>query len=125
MLIMGGNKAGQISQHPVLAACHQKFVEYLEGPNTRLMVIGYSFGDQHINDAIVSAARKGGLSIFLVGPSGIGMLENFDVQELIRGPQPLLTDLGPHVIGVSRRSLTTTFRNDRAEHAKLMRFFDG
>jgi hypothetical protein len=35
------------------------------------MVIGYSFSDRHINDAITEAAQRGALTgMFLVGPAG-------------------------------------------------------
>ena len=37
----------------------------LSAPDTHLMVIGYSFGDPHINDAIHTAATKG-LKLFII-----------------------------------------------------------
>jgi hypothetical protein len=67
LLIMGGNKAVEINQYPLLAWYHQKFGEYLSR-GTRLMVIGYSFSDHHINEAIMKAADQGGLRLFIIDP---------------------------------------------------------
>src|SRR5277367_1572562 len=69
LLIMGGNKAAEIDQYPLLAWYHRKFEEYLARA-TRLMVIGYSFGDLHINNAIMKAADKGNLRLFIIDPQG-------------------------------------------------------
>ena len=49
LLILGGNKAENIRKHPLLVWYHQKFKEDLTAAGTRLMIIGYSFNDPHIN----------------------------------------------------------------------------
>jgi len=59
LLVMGGNKTEAIRTPNVLARYHQEFAQQLATPNTRLMVIGYSFGDQHINETICKAAEGG------------------------------------------------------------------
>ncbi|MGC2223915.1 MAG: SIR2 family protein [Methylocella sp.] len=71
LLVMGGNKAGDINASAVLAQYHREFAEYLAKPNTRLTVIGYSFGDAHINEAICKAADAGQLRIFIIDPAGV------------------------------------------------------
>jgi hypothetical protein len=38
-------------------------------PSARLMAIGYSFSDAHINDAIMDAIKQGDLKIFLIDPA--------------------------------------------------------
>ncbi len=53
MLITGVIKRAAIGQHPILEWNYECFKEYLQKPDTRLMVIGYGFGDGHINEAIV------------------------------------------------------------------------
>ena len=63
MLVMGGNKAVDINQYPLLRWYSQKFSEYLGRPQARLMVIGYSFGDAHINKTITDAADNGSLQL--------------------------------------------------------------
>ena len=76
LLVMGGNKDFMIREHQVLSWYYDQFRSYLLRPDTRLMVIGYSFSDQHINDVIVEAWRNGSLrGIFLVDPAGRAILE--------------------------------------------------
>jgi SIR2-like domain len=111
LLIMGGNKAVEINQYPLLAWYHKRFDEYLAG-STRLMVIGYSFSDAHINQAILKAAEKGTLRLFIIDPQGVDILKTDD-----------LMALNPYIIGASRRPLLTTFGSDRVEHGRQARFF--
>jgi hypothetical protein len=58
LIIMGGNKAVEISQYPLLNWYHGQFRDYLSRA-TRLLIIGYSFSDAHINRAIIDAAKQG------------------------------------------------------------------
>ena len=120
LLIMGGNKAVEINQYPLLAWYHKQFEEYL-ARSTRLMVIGYSFSDQHINQAIIRAANKGALRLFIIDPHGVDVLNKQDPRHI--QIQTDLMGLNPYIIGASRRSLLTTFVSDRVEHGRLMRFF--
>jgi hypothetical protein len=54
------------------------------------MVIGYGFGDAHINDTLVEAHQNGSLALmYLVHPAGKGILNKFP-PGTIPGPQPLL-----------------------------------
>ena len=85
---------------------------------SRLMMIGYGFGDDHINNVILSAG-KSGLKMFVVDPLGVDIV-NKTRDAAIRAPDPLEELL----IGGSRRSLREVFSSDAVEHGKLMRFFD-
>jgi hypothetical protein len=123
LLVLGGRKALEIGQYPLLKWYHEKFAEYLSRSDARLMVIGYSFGDEHINKVIIESADKGGLGIFIVDPLGVDVLDKLVQRAPIRAPGELMTKLNPRIIGASRRSLITTFGNDRVEYAKVMRFF--
>jgi hypothetical protein len=123
LLIMGGNKAVGINQYPILGFYHGKFREYLSQPSTRLMVIGYSFGDHHINEAIGQAADKGGLRLFIVDSAGVDVLDKQNPRNLIRVRAALQERFEPHIIGASRRPLSDIFSNDAMERDKLMRFF--
>ena len=42
---------------------------FFSRPNTHLMVIGYGFGDEHINQTIIDA-QEHGLETFIVDPGG-------------------------------------------------------
>ena len=87
------------------------------------MVIGYSFSDTHINAAIVEAVDRGSLRLFIIDEKGIDVIDKRDPLLRIRLPDAFVGKLGPHIIGASRRPLSSTFGNDVVEHNKIMRFF--
>jgi hypothetical protein len=70
MLVMGKAKLAQINQHQVLKRYFEYFVECLSKPDTRLTVIGYGFADEHINEALLEAGRRGTMKMFIVHPRG-------------------------------------------------------
>jgi hypothetical protein len=124
ILIMGGQKAVSINQFSILSWYHKEFRNMLMRPGARLMVIGYSFSDAHINDAIMDAIKQSDLKIFLVDPSGDRILGKRDPRAMIPDrPGPLLETIPPRIIGISQRSIDTTFNNDTVELANLTRFF--
>jgi hypothetical protein len=121
---MGGQKAVSIGQFPLLSWYHQQFRDMLMRPGARLMVIGYSFGDAHINDAIMEAINKSDLKTFLVDPMGDKILDKRDPRAMIPDtPGPLLDTIPPRLIGISQRPISSTFKDDTVEHATLSRFF--
>jgi hypothetical protein len=122
LLVMGGNKPSTIEQHPILKWNYGQFREYLARPNTRLMVIGYSFGDEHINQAIGDAADRGYLRLFIIDPSGLDVLDK-NRRLAVYIADPLFSRLQPHLVGASRRTIREIFGGDRVEHGKVMRFF--
>jgi hypothetical protein len=71
LLVIGRDKAGTIAQHPILHWNYQQFEEHLHRDDTRLMIIGYGFADEHINQSLLDAHQAGKLKlIYLVQPSG-------------------------------------------------------
>jgi hypothetical protein len=124
LLVMGGNKVPIIDQFPVLKWYHEQFKEYLSKPDTRLITIGYSFGDLHINRVIRDAAFSGNLGIFIIDPLGVNVIaDNPRANPPGAKPEglPLLNQLEPYIIGASRRSLREIFGNDSVEHGKVLR----
>src|ERR1017187_546542 len=110
LLVMGGNKDVIIKQSAVLSWYYDKFKAYLSLSDTRLMVIGYSFSDRHINDAIIEARRNHSLmGMFLVDPVGRNVLPNN------------LKDIPS--LGCSTRPIATTFGRDEFEYQTLTGFF--
>jgi hypothetical protein len=126
-LLMGGNKPTTMQSHRILMWYADKFAETLSRPNARLMVIGYGFGDGHINQLIHEAWEKGGktLSIFIVHPDGREMLRkvNPTYGKPIYCPGPLEEIVGAYD---STRPLRTTFDgSDPGEHDLLMQYAEG
>jgi hypothetical protein len=60
VMIMGSAKATAIPRFPVLEWYHDEFRARLNQPSAKLMVIGYSFQDEHINRVIHEAHRTHG-----------------------------------------------------------------
>ena len=79
------------------------------------MVIGYSFGDIHIDNVITQATLKNDLRLFLIDPRGVDVLGK-------RGP--LIDCLQGHIIGASRRGLRVVFGSDWIDRAKITRSFE-
>jgi hypothetical protein len=122
LLIMGGNKAVEINQHPLLNWYHRQFREYLARAR-RLMIIGYSFSDTHINQGLINAAKRGSIEIFIVDPLGVDVLNKQDTRHL-QVPSELMSALQPRIIGASRRPFLSAFSTDRVEFDRLCRFFE-
>lgn len=120
LLVMGGNKTSNIHESDVLRWYYDQFKSYLSRPDTRLMVIGYSFSDKHINDAVIEAWRSGGLKgMFLVDPAGRAVLSARRGSPV--SPREGLEEIGS--LGASTRLFSKTFAGDKFEHPKLVGFF--
>ena len=84
-------------------------------------MIGYSFSDKHINDAI-SAGVDRGLKLFIIDPAGVDVIDK-RTPLAIKAPDPYVEKVGPAIIGASRRPLAHIFNQDQVEWDKVMRFF--
>jgi SIR2-like domain len=118
MLILGGDKEADIAKHPLLESYHAQFRLWLSMPRARLMVVGYSFADAHINKMIFDAIENG-LKLFLIGPDGattIGANRSFPLN-----PGPTIRNA---IVGASSRPIRNTLSgNDMVELMKIERFF--
>jgi SIR2-like domain len=122
ILIMGGQKAISIDQFPILTWYHQQFREFLLRPDARLMVIGCSFSDAHINTVIGDGVDKG-LKLFIIDPLGVDVLDKRQKEPVGRVRDEYMDKLTPNIIGASRRPLTSIFFEDVVEHGRVMKFF--
>ena len=122
ILIMGNQKSGAVDRFPVLRQSHNFFSSALNRANAKLMVIGYSFQDDHINDVIVKASARG-LGTHIVDPSGWDALKDPKMRNVHLKPHGDLEHI--KLVGELRRPLHSIFSgNDRFAHGELMRFFD-
>lgn len=126
LLILAGNKQSAFDQLPILGLYLKQFEDDLNQANTRLMTIGYGFGDQHINHLIGSGVKQG-LGIFNINPDGA---EQAIKQNSTRGSGQISADteletlFKKSIIGASRRSLREIFGEDTLEYSKVMRFLN-
>ena len=64
-MVIGNRKAQQIAEQSLLSWYFDVFRAIVSEGDVRLMVIGYSFADEHINEAIAAAVRNHGLRVFI------------------------------------------------------------
>ena len=126
MMIMGSNKEKIINEYPVLKRYHKVFKENISQTNTKLMIIGYGFGDAHINTAICEGVEKNNLKIFIIDKLGdkAPSQHRLKSQGIIGMPiTPIEEAVKKAFIGSSTRSLPKTFGDDPIEFGKIMKFF--
>jgi len=121
MLITGGNKKTDISDSPLLAWYSTLLEQQLCSPHARLMIIGYGFGDDHINEVILRAA-KAGAKIFIIDLLGVDAFYRREISQ--KSKVGLHYGLIESIIGASRRPLGSTFSTDTVEMHKILQFFE-
>lgn len=127
LLIMGGDKTHEIRLHPILHNYARIFKDYLVGSDVRLMVVGYSFRDSHINDVIKMAVQGKRLRMFIIDPQGSEIAYSLNpttAHNRIYIKGELEEAFEAAVVGASRRTLRETFGRDRIEQQKILRFFE-
>ena len=66
MMVIGRGKAEQIKSEPLLKHYFEIFDYVLSKGQCRLLIIGYGFGDKHINSIISKAITDHGLKIYIL-----------------------------------------------------------
>lgn len=65
MMVVGTEKTAKITALPLLTWYAEIFRRVLSAGDRRLMIVGYGFGDEHINAVIADAIAKHGLRVFI------------------------------------------------------------
>lgn len=116
VFITGGGKSPKITKNGLLNSYQAAFRNSLQSKGARLMVIGYGFGDPHINTVIRNGITFHSLELFLIDPGGAEtLLRAEDSQQR--------TVFEKALVGASRRSLQQSFGSDNVELSKILRFF--
>jgi hypothetical protein len=68
MMVIGQDKESRIAEEPLLSLYSSIFKNVLYQNGVRLLVIGYSFADNHINKVIANAMKDYGLTLVVVAP---------------------------------------------------------
>jgi hypothetical protein len=125
MLVLGAAKTMAIQSSRLLRSYAEIFQQSLCQPDVRLMVIGYGFGDTHINASLISGAHRG-MQMFVIDPLGCDLARSLN-RTRARGQITAETAeeslFEQCLIGASRRTLREMFGPDVVEHKKLERFF--
>ena len=67
-MVIGRGKTKQIKNEPLLQHYFEIFNQVLSQDHRRLLVIGYSFSDEHLNSIIFNAVKKHGLKVYILSP---------------------------------------------------------
>ncbi len=65
-MVIGKNKSELIEKEPLLKWYFDLFQKVIAEGNKKVLIVGYGFGDQHINTALVEGVEKYGLQIYVI-----------------------------------------------------------
>jgi hypothetical protein len=119
LVVIGGSKDATIRGSTLLSGYLKAFEDCLTVGNAKLMTIGYSFGDKHINDLIGEASTRAGLQTYLVDPAGLAVFRN-DPPNLMQPHKPILDRI--NLCGNSMRPFREAFRSDVLSFRSFHRF---
>lgn len=68
IMVIGKGKIGNIQKEPLLKLYFEIFENVLSQGQRRLFVIGYGFGDKHINEIISKSVTKYELKLYILSP---------------------------------------------------------
>jgi hypothetical protein len=125
LLVLGASKTQLIQSSRLLSSYADIFDESLGQHDARLMVIGYGFGDTHINKSLIRAAQRG-MQMFVIDPKGSDLARSLNgtrtgANVIDATDEEALFE--QCLIGASRRTLSEIFDADVVEQKKLERFF--
>jgi hypothetical protein len=68
-MVIGLNKEEQIADEPLLLEYLNLFKKILSTAGRKLLVIGYGFGDEHVNRVIAESIKNHGLEVYILSPT--------------------------------------------------------
>jgi hypothetical protein len=122
IVVIGGGKEATIRGSTLLSEYLGTFRKYLSAGETKLMVIGYSFADDHVNDVLTEASQYKGVKTYLINPAGLSV---FDAppNALVTQPKKVFSAL--NLSGILTRSFRDAFWSDRLAFNSIQRFLHG
>lgn len=70
-LVIGKDKLGLITKEPLLQSYFDLFESVIKQGNKKMLIIGYSFKDDHINKILLDGVQIHNLKIFVINPSQV------------------------------------------------------
>jgi hypothetical protein len=65
-MVIGKNKVSDINQEPLLKWYSELFENQIYEGNKKLLIIGYGFRDDHINDVLLKGVQEHNLSLYII-----------------------------------------------------------
>jgi len=121
LMVLGTRKHVGILGSPLLSAYFDEFKRNINHGKTRIMVVGYSFSDDHINTELAYASTNSGLETYIVDPKGLELFApppNQTIGKMIR-----LQEL--NIVGVSTRAFSSAFKDDDLQFRSFDTFVKG
>jgi hypothetical protein len=94
LLIAGNLKHYHIAANQYLSRCMDVFKRVLKRERTKLVVIGYSFADPHVNEAIYEAIPQG-IELYIINPEPMGSF----ARRLLSKDKDLAVARGGYILG--------------------------
>jgi hypothetical protein len=117
LMIVGSQKEEQMKENPLIKWYFDIFLEKLSSPGSRLLILGHSLLDPHINRIIFEAVQAEKLRFYIWNPSGLdGVIKNL---KSINQYEHDLFYKG--VIGVSTKSLQEMLKDESLMKSELCR----
>lgn len=107
-MVLGGGKEISIRRSPLLTQYLQWFEQVICAGEVRLLVIGYSFQDDHVNRAIATAVQGFGARLFIWDTRHpLNLINGVSIEEPAYPRRKI--DLRPFLIGAASRPLAEVF----------------
>jgi len=74
-MVIGRNKTDLISKEPILNCYFDIFKKAIEEGNKKLLIVGYGFGDNHINEVIMNGVQNHNLKLYIINTSSFADLK--------------------------------------------------
>lgn len=75
-MVIGKNKVSDIEQEPLLRWYFEIFQNLIYEGNKKLLVMGYGFADNHINDILLKGVQEHALSLYIINPTDPEMFKD-------------------------------------------------
>lgn len=118
IMVIGRGKTGQIQKEPLLKYYCKIFRNVLSQGQSRLLIIGYGFGDNHINRIISNAVKNYGLRIYVISPD-----KPEDFKKKLCEKPGLGIDIWKGISGYFQYSLKEIFSEDTRKNKAIKQHF--
>jgi len=104
-MVIGKEKKDKILKEPLLSLYFDIFKKVLSQKQRRLLIIGYSFSDDHINRVISNAVKNHELKIYVLSPGSIEELKK-NIKELNK---KILENSDNQIVSEKHKNLTIIY----------------
>jgi hypothetical protein len=115
-MVVGTGKNDQIASSPLLAWYFDIFRNVLSAGGVRLMIVGYGFGDEHVNAIIGNAVEHHDLKVF-IWDAGLNLR-----QRILAAPHGAMIWSG--VLSTASRQIIEVFPSNQAETQEYLRIME-